>query len=161
MKRLIIMLCVVLSALYGLKANAQVKELEQFAEMKDVTYVYISKTMLRMAAGLASPEVPGIDIKGLMNKLSAIQIVSTEKKATRAKIDATVEKMVKNNKYELMMSINDDTDKVKFYIKEAKSGSVLLMAVDEESESVVMAFSGKFNEKDVEKLMNESQRQGK
>lgn len=78
-----------------------------------------------------------------------------------AKIDATVEKMVKNNKYELMMSINDDTDKVKFYIKETKSSSVLLMAVNEESENVVMAFSGKFNERDVEKLMNESQRQGK
>ncbi len=60
-----------------------------------------------------------------------------------------------------MMSINDDTDKVKFYIKETKSSSVLLMAVNEESENVVMAFSGKFNERDVEKLMNESQRQGK
>lgn len=142
-------------------ASAQVKELEQFAEMKDVTYVYISKTMLRMASGLASPEVPGVDIKGLMNKLSAIQIVSTEKKAVRTKVNATVEKMLKNNKYELMMSINDDDDKVRIYIKEEKNGSVLLMTADEESESVVMAFSGKFNERDVEKLMNESQRQGK
>lgn len=156
-----IILTILITIITGTAASAQVKELEQFAEMKDVTYVYISKTMLRMASGLASPEVPGIDIKGLMNKLSAIQIVSTEKKTVRAKIDATVEKMVKNNKYELMMSINDDTDKVKFYIKETKSSSVLLMAVNEESESVVMAFSGKFNERDVEKLMNESQRQGK
>lgn len=156
-----IILIILITIITGTGASAQVKELEQFAEMKDVTYVYISKTMLRMAAGIASPEVPGIDIKGLMNKLSAIQIVSTEKKTVCAKIDATVEKMVKNNKYELMMSINDDTDKVKFYIKETKSSSVLLMAVNEESENVVMAFSGKFNERDVEKLMNESQRQGK
>ena len=73
MKQIIIkvLLCVV-SALSSLTVNAQVKAFEKYADVKDVTYVYISKYMLSMAGKNAAPSVPGIDIKTLAGKLTGM-----------------------------------------------------------------------------------------
>ena len=39
----------------SLTANAQVKAFEKYADMKNVSYVYISKYMLGMAGKVATP----------------------------------------------------------------------------------------------------------
>ena len=61
-KRLIrILLCAVV-AMASLTVNAQVKAFEKYADMKNVSYVYISKYMLGMASKSAAPSVPGVDM---------------------------------------------------------------------------------------------------
>ena len=99
------LLCVVMAA-GCLTANAQVKAFEKYADMKNVTYVFISKYMLGMASKNATPSVPGVDINTLLNKLTGIQIVSAENKVARTKLKNDVKAMMAKDKYKVLMQMN-------------------------------------------------------
>jgi len=137
MKQTIIkaLLCVV-AALSSLTVNAQVKAFEKYADVKNVSYVYISKYMLSMAGKNAAPKVPGIDIKTLANKLTGIQIITI---------------MEKDN-YELMMQMNEEDSKVNIFHHIDKKLSAVIMQVEEDDEVTVIVFSGKFTLDDVMKM---------
>ena len=153
MKQIIIkaLLCVV-TALSSLTVNAQVKAFEKYADMKDVTYVYISKYMLSMAGKNAAPSVPGIDIKTLAGKLTGIQIISSEHKEAQAKLKSDVKSIMEKDKYELMMQMNEEDTKVNIFHHIDKKLSAVIMQVEEDDEMTVIVFSGKFTLDDVMKM---------
>ncbi|MBO7498398.1 MAG: DUF4252 domain-containing protein [Bacteroidaceae bacterium] len=153
MKQIIIkaLLCVV-AALSSLTVNAQVKAFEKYADMKDVTYVYISKYMLSMAGKNAAPSCPGIDIKTLAGKLTGIQIISSEHKEAQAKLKSDVKSIMEKDKYELMMQMNEEDTKVNIFHHIDKKLSAVIMQVEEDDEMTVIVFSGKFTLDDVMKM---------
>lgn len=145
------LLCMVV-AMCSLNANAQVKAFEKYADMKNVTYVYISKYMLGMAGKNAAPSVPGVDISNLSKKLTGIQIINTENKVARNKLKEEVKSIIAKDKYELMMQINEDDSKVNIYHHIGKQQSAVIMFVDQDDEVAIMVFSGKFTLEDVMKM---------
>lgn len=153
MKQIIIKtLLGIVVALCSLNANAQVKAFEKYADMKNVTYVYISKYMLGMAGKNATPSVPGVDIKTLAGKLTGIQIVSTENKAAQAKLKNDAKSIMAKDKYELLMQMKEDDSKVNIYHHIAKQQSAVVMQVEDNEELTLMIFSGKFTLEDVMKM---------
>ena len=153
MKQIIIKTLIgIVVALGSLHANAQVKAFEKYADMKNVTYVYISKYMLGMAGKMATPSVPGVDIKTLAGKLTGIQIISTENKAAQAKLKNDVKGILARDKYELLMQMNEDGDRVNIYHHIAKQQSAVVMQVEDNEEVTLMVFSGKFTLEDVMKM---------
>jgi thioredoxin-related protein len=153
MKQIIIKtLLGIVVALGSLHANAQVKAFEKYADMKNVTYVYISKYMLGMAGKNATPSVPGVDIKTLAGKLTGIQIVSTENKAAQAKLKNDAKSIMAKDKYELLMQMKEDDSKVNIYHHIAKQQSAVVMQVEDNEELTLMIFSGKFTLEDVMKM---------
>ena len=146
------LICTLIMLLSSLTANAQVEEFEKYSDMKNVTYVYISKAMLTLAKGLTTPSVPGMDMKNAFGKLNAIQIITTENKAARTKLKAEVADVVKREKYEMLMQVDEDDSKVRIYFKDGKKQSVILMSTDESNETSVIAFSGTFKIEDVQKM---------
>lgn len=153
MKQTIIkaILCVVV-ALSCLNANAQVKAFEKYADMKNVTYVFISKYMLSMAGKNATPQVPGVDIKTLANKLTGIQIIHAENKGAQTKLKSDVKNIMAKDKYELLMQMNEDDNKVNIFHHVGKQQSAVIMLVEEDDGVTVMVFSGKFTMDDVMKM---------
>ena len=153
MKQIIIKLLIgIVVASCSLNANAQVKAFEKYADMKNVTYVYISKYMLGMAGKNATPSVPGVDIKTLAGKLTGIQIVSTENKAAQEKLKNDIKGIISRDKYELMMQMNEDDSKVNIYHHIAKQQSAVVMQVEDNEELTLMVFSGRFTLDDVMKM---------
>ena len=153
MKQIIIntQLCIMV-ALGSLNANAQVKAFEKYADAKNVTYVYISKYMLGMAGKNATPSVPGVDIKTLAGKLTGIQIINAENKAAQSKLKSDVKGILARDKYELLMQMNEDDNKVNIYHHIAKQQSAVVMQVEDKEELTLMVFSGKFTLEDVMKM---------
>ncbi len=153
MKQIIIkaLLCVV-AALSSLTVNAQVKAFEKYADVKDVTYVYISKYMLSMAGKNAAPSVPGIDIKTLAGKLTGIQIITSEDNTAQKKLKSDVKSIMEKDKYELMMQMNEEDTKVNIFHHIDKKLSAVIMQVEEDDEMTVIVFSGKFTLDDVMKM---------
>ena len=146
------LLCAVV-AMASLTANAQVKAFEKYADMKNVSYVYISKYMLGMAGKVATPAaVPGVDVKALASKLTGIQIITSEEKTARAKLKADVKDLLARDNYEVLMQIRDDGSKVDIYHCIGKQQSVVVMLVDDDGEATVMVFSGHFTMEDVMKM---------
>ena len=140
----------------SLTANAQVKAFEKYADMKNVSYVYISKYMLGMAGKVAPPAaIPGVDVKALASKLTGIQIITSEEKTARAKLKADVKDLLARDNYEVLMQIRDDGSKVDIYHCIGKQQSVVVMLVDDDGEATVMVFSGHFTMDDVMKMTKE------
>lgn len=154
MKQTIIrtLLCAVV-AMASLNANAQVKAFEKYADMKNVSYVYISKYMLGMAGKVATPAaVPGVDMMALASKLTGLQIITSGEKTARAKLKNDVKELLARDKYEVLMQIRDEGSKVDIYHCIGKQQSVVVMIVDDEGEATVMVFSGHFTMDDVMKM---------
>ena len=145
------LLCVVV-ALCSINANAQVKAFEKYANMKNVSYVYISKYMLGLAGKNAAPSVPGIDTQTLANKLTGIQIITSENNAAQKKLNNDVKDMMARDKYELLMQMNEDDNKVNIFHHEDSQQSAVIMLVEGDDETTVMVFSGKFTLDDVMKM---------
>ena len=145
------LLCIMV-AMASLTVNAQVKAFEKYADMKNVSYVYISKYMLRMASNSSMPSVPGVDTKSLASKLTGIQIISTEEKTARAKLKNHVKDILAHDKYEVLMQMREDGDKVDIYHCVGKQQSVVVMLMDEDDSATVMIFSGNFTLDDVMKM---------
>ena len=153
MKQIIIKLLIgIVVASCSLNANAQVKAFEKYADVKNVTYVYISKYMLSMAGKYATPSVPGVDIKTLAGKLTGIQIVNAENKAAQAKLKNDVKGIISRDKYELLMQMNEDDSRVNIYHHITKQQSAVVMQVEDKEELTLMVFSGKFTLDDVMKM---------
>lgn len=145
------LLCIMV-AMASLTVNAQVKAFEKYANMKNVSYVYISKYMLGMASKASMPSVPGVDTKSLASKLTGIQIVSSEEKTARAKLRNDVKDILARDKYEILMQMREDGDKVDIYHCVGKQQSVVVMLMDEDDSATVMIFSGNFTLDDVMKM---------
>ena len=145
------LLCIMV-AMASLTVNAQVKAFEKYADMKNVSYVYISKYMLRMASNSSMPSVPGVDTKSLASKLTGIQIISTEEKTARAKLKNDVKDILAHDKYEVLMQMREDGNKVDIYHCIGKQQSVVVMLMDENDSATVMIFSGNFTLDDVMKM---------
>ena len=143
---------IVMMAVGCLTANAQVKAFEKYADTKNVTYVFISKYMLSIAGKNATPSVPGVDIKTLLNKLTGIQIISTENKGAQTKLKNDVKAIMAKDKYEVLMQMNEDDGKVNIFHSINKQQSAVVMLIEGSNEVTVMVFSGKFTLKDVMKM---------
>lgn len=145
------LLCIMV-AMSSLTVNAQVKAFEKYADMKNVSYVYISKYMLGMASKASMPSVPGVDTKSLASKLTGLQIISSEEKTARVKLKNDVKDILARNKYEVLMQIREDGDKVDIYHCVGKQQSVVVMLMDEDDSATVMIFSGNFTLDDVMRM---------
>ena len=153
MKQIIIKILIgIVVASCSLHANAQVKAFEKYADMKNVTYVYISKYMLGMAGRNATPSVPGVDTRTLAGKLTGIQIINTENKAAKTKLKSDVRAILAKGKYELLMQMNEDESKVNIYHCITKQQSAVVMQTEDNEELSLMIFSGKFTLDDVMKM---------
>ena len=136
----------------SVQANAQVKEFDKYPDTMNVPYVFISKFMLRMAGAGSAPSVPGVDTKSIMNKLNGIQIISSENKNAVVRLKTDAQNIVKQGKYELLMQVDEDDQKVRIYHKESKRQSAVVMMAAEEAEFTVLVFSGTFTMEDVMKM---------
>lgn len=145
------LLCAVV-AMTSLTVNAQVKAFEKYADMKNVSYVYISKYMLGLASKSSMPSVPGVNPKSLARNLTSIQIISSEEKTARAKLKNDVNAILARDKYEVLMQIREDGNKVDIYHCIGKQQSVVVMLTDEDDSATVMIFSGHFTLDDVMKM---------
>ena len=105
-----------------------------------------------MAGKSSMPSVPGVDTKSLASKLTGIQIVSSEEKTARAKLKNDVKDILARDKYEVLMQIREDGDKVDIYHCVGKQQSVVVMFVDEDDSATVMVFSCNFTMDDIMKM---------
>ena len=105
-----------------------------------------------MASKASMPSVPGVDTKSLASKLTGIQIISSEEKTARAKLRNDVKDILARDKYEVLMQMREDGDKVDIYHCVSKQQSVVVMLMDEDDSATVMIFSGNFTLDDVMKM---------
>ena len=147
--------------LFCLQASAQLEFMEKYEDNKNATYVYVGKAMLKLVGANKFSDVGGRDFSALADKLTCVQVVSSEDKQTIAKLQADIAETVKKDKAEVLVKATEEGEKVTIYFMEGKAENYVLIAASEEEETNIVAVSGTFTFDDIEKMVAESQQQDK
>ena|GEM_PF-597203 len=147
--------------LFCLQASAQLEFIEKYEDNKNATYVYVGKAMLKLVGANKFSDVGGRDFSALADKLTCVQVVSSEDKQTIAKLQADIAETVKKDKAEVLVKATEEGEKVTIYFMEGKAENYVLIAASEEEETNIVAVSGTFTFDDIEKMVAESQKQDK
>ena len=154
MKRIyIITLLLALSTLF---CRAQQSFFDKYAEMDDVTSVYITKSMLSMFPDM-SGKVNGVNLGNIAGRLDNIQILSCEKPAIIEQLRKETKDINTRNGYEELMRIREDGEKTTIYFKEQKKGNnEFVLLVDEKDEFTIISIVGSVTLKEIQGMMEDS-----
>ena len=134
---------------------AQDKWFSKYADMDDVTTVYISKKMFQM---MPTMEYIGLQLANMQGKIDGLQILSTERKDLQAQMRKEFNGMI-GKEYEELMRVKDKKTKANFYIRQrGELIKELIMLADTEENFSVIQLKGNFTLQDIQEITNESSR---
>ena len=128
---------------------AQNKIFEKYADMDNVTSVYISKAMFKMMSAKINA---GVNLDSLKGKIESLQLVTSDNKDRIAQMKKDFSQMV-TSQFQELMRVKDDKSHVRFYsnmqgdlIKE------LIMLVDDEDSFTAIQLIGNFTLNDIKDI---------
>jgi hypothetical protein len=132
---------------------AQNRIFEKYADMDNVTSVYISKAMFQMMPVI---ENVGVNLMNMKGKIESLQLVSTEKRDLASQMKKEFSQLV-TTRHEELMRIKDGNTRVQFYsdiqgdrIKE------LILLVEAEDNFTAILLVGNFTLKDIQDISNQN-----
>lgn len=152
MKRIYIFsLLLTLSTLF---CQAQQSFFDKYAEMDEVTSVYITKSMLKMFPSM-SGTINGVDVGNLASKLENIQILSADDSNIIEQLRKDTKHINSKNGYEELIRVRDDGDKTTIYFKEQKKNSEFILITDSGNEFTIISIVGNdISLKDIQDMTN-------
>jgi predicted lactoylglutathione lyase len=136
---------------------AQNRTFERFAEMDDVSSVFISQAMFRLMGNMANfDQMSGVNISGLTNKIESLQVLSTESRTRAAQMHREFSELTSAHHYEELMRVTDGGTRVGIYANmQGEQIRELLLLVGEETDFTVIRIVGGFSLQDIQQLMNQ------
>lgn len=130
---------------------AQDKLFEKYADMDNVTSVFISKKMFEMMPNIESG---GLDLMNLKGKINNLQILTSEKREIRDQMRKEFSGLI-GKSHEELMRVKDNNTKATFYI-EQKGDQIneMIMLADTDSMYVIIRLAGKFTLQDIQNVAN-------
>lgn len=128
---------------------AQNKLFDKYADMDNVTSVYISKAMFQM---LPSMEAGGLNLANLKGKIESLQVLSTENSEMKEQMKDEFTRLI-GSQHEELMRVKDGKTKAVFYAK--KKGDLItemIMLADSGNSFSVIQLLGKFTLKDIQEI---------
>ena len=144
-KYIIIIICL----LGSLTAFAQNKLFDKYADMDNVTSVYISKAMFQM---MPKVETTGLNLMNMQGKIESLQIVSTSREDQIPQMRKEFSQLVKSGHSELMR-VRDGKTRATFYANmNGEKVNDLLMLADTDSSYTVIQLIGNFTLQDIQEI---------
>lgn len=141
-------LAIILMTIASVNAQAQKNPFDRFADSQDLTYIYISKTMLKFVELDEISNINGIELKKLGNTLESIQIITSNKK-TKDSLKSEAMSIIKKETFERVMQVVEKDNNVDIYHKKGKDISIIAMVSVNKDKTVLIVFSGTFDLKDI------------
>ena len=140
---------IVLFLLYLNTGFAQDKLFDKYADLDDVTSVYISKAMFQMMPAF---ENAGLNLVNMKGKVESLQILSASRKDKIPQMKKEFSQLV-NKQHQELMRVRDGKTKATFYADmNGDKVKNLLMLADTDSSFVVIQLLGNFTLKDIQEI---------
>ena len=159
MKRQIIFM--LLTVFCAMGTFAQSKFFEKCEKIKGVTTVYVSKAMLQMAGDANVTD--DMNLSAVIKKLNSLEVINAESSAS-VELNKLIKELNLNGKngYEIMMSVNDDEQNVKIYMKKmANNTNEYVILVEESDEVLVVLMNGTLTLDEATKAVKVGDKKGK
>lgn len=142
-KYIFLLLCLLCSTL----CFAQDKLFDKYADMNNVTSVYISKKMFQM---IPSIESGGLNLANLKGKIENMQILTSDKQEIKENMKKDFSNII-GKSHEMLMRVKDNNTNAVFYV-EQKGDLIneMIMLADSDSSYVVIRLAGKFTLQDIQ-----------
>jgi len=122
-----------------------------FANMNNVSSVYISKAMIEMNPELYTKDV---NVGKLAKQLELVQILSTMDNGIKREMRRDIESVVRAQKYELLMKQKGIVSRMAFYVKrKGETVQDLIMVVDGAATLKYVRLVGDMTIKDIQNIM--------
>lgn len=153
MKTRILLIAILLAIGLG-NSQAQDNVFERLSKQKGITTVFISKSLLGMMPNMTTG---GVNVKGLAGKLEQLEIYTSEGNKNASKLmKDEITALIKNKKYETLMTVKEGDENVNFYAyKEKDKFKDLIMFIEEEGESSIIRIIGNFTAEDIKGVMGQ------
>jgi hypothetical protein len=133
-------------------AFAQDKLFDKYAEMDNVTSVYISKAMFQM---MPTIENVGLNLMNMKGKIESLQLISTERTDQIPQMRKEFTQLI-NKQHQELMRVRDGKTRATFYADiEGERVKNLLMLADTDSSFTVIRLLGNFTLQDVQDITKE------
>jgi len=144
---IITLLCIVFTQ-SGIAQNSS-KLFEKYADMDNVTSVYISKAMFKM---MPTMQTAGLNLMNMKGKVESLQVLTTERKDLTIKMRNEFAQLVTRQHQELMR-VRDGKTKATFYaIMQGDLVKDMLMLADTEEGFTVIQLLGNFTLQDIQEI---------
>ena len=135
---------------------AQNKLFEKYAEMDNVTSVFISKAMFRMMGNVAGIDQAGVDISSIIDKIESLQILTTSTPTRAAQMKKEFSQFASAH-YQELMRVADGTSRVNFYSNmQGDRIKELIMMVEDGNDFTVILLAGDFSLQDIQQITNQN-----
>ena len=131
---------------------AQDKPFEKYADMDNVTSVFISKKMFDM---IPNVESGGLNLMNLKGKINNLQIVTSDKQEVRDQMRKEFSSLISKS-HEELMRVKDNDTRASFYI--VQNGDLInemIMLADTDNSFNVIQLLGNFTLQDIQEITKE------
>lgn len=155
-KRLYTLLTLVILTISGFlttSVNAQNRIFEKYDDMKDVEYICITRSMLKLI-GEGSLNINGVNVKGLSDAVKILVIINSDNKSVCQQMKEDFKTLKADEKYEMLMQAKDDGERVCVLFNDSsKDNKEMVMYIEEDDEQTFIILTGKLNEDLVNALL--------
>ncbi|NQD69654.1 DUF4252 domain-containing protein [Sphingobacterium shayense] len=151
-------LMLIISLFAATMAQAQVSKLdqifEQYKEQKGVTSIKIGKPMFKMLNKMNIGDADIEAVRPLLSKVNSIKMLVFEDAGSA--IQGEVASAIGNLKYEELLVINSDGDKITFLAEKVDGDFLdnLLLSINSDEETIFMILDGSLKYDDINALVN-------
>lgn len=141
-------------------AQAQVSKLddifEQYKEQKGVTSIKIGKPMFKMLNKMNIDDADLETIRPLFSKINSIKMLIVE--GSQPTLKNAVNNAVDNLKFEELMVVNSEGNKIKFLAKSVDGDLLnnLLLSIVSDEDTIFMILDGAMSYDDINNLVNKN-----
>ncbi|MGN0202302.1 MAG: DUF4252 domain-containing protein [Candidatus Cryptobacteroides sp.] len=155
MKRIIMTIVLAVTTLAAMAQSGE-SLYRKYSDSKGVNAVYVSPAMFRMIGSIPDMELNDMDVNltPIIKKLNGLYMLETETADISKALKADVERFVASKRFELMMEVKSDGNKVRIYTAgDTKTVESLVMLVEEEPEMVFISLDGTMDRKELEEIL--------
>jgi hypothetical protein len=135
--------------------NAIEKFFNQYMDDEAFTVVHVTPKMFQMIAKLDIKDKDYADAKSVLQDLRGLWILTTEDNPKAPQLYKEATTKINTQEYELLMTVRDKGDNVRFWTKESNGViNELLMLVGEPTEFTLISFVGKIDLDKISKMSN-------
>ncbi len=139
MKKIIVLLCVVLTASVNIYSQKSIKNIfERYAEDDRFTYVSVGKGGMNIAKAFTDMSTMSSEEKKILSKMEGVKILTLDSNPGKLQelILADIDKIVKNGKFETVAEVRDKGERVNIYTAVDES-EMLIVSKDKEELSLI------------------------